>query len=209
MSRAALLEMTRRCARHGLNHGATGNLSVRTAAGFLITPSAVAPDALTEEAMVEMGPDGVATGPGTPSSEWRLHAGIYAARLDAGAVVHTHSPFATTLACLRLDVPAVHYMIAVTGSDRVRCTRYAGYGTAELVAVALEALGESRACLLANHGLVAVGTNLEQAFTVASEVEVVAEYWWRARTVGEPVVLRRGEMAEALERFRSYGRNAQ
>ncbi len=205
MSRDALVEVTRRCVRNGLNHGATGNLSVRTPAGFLITPSAVVPEALTEDAIVELGLDGTARGEGKPSSEWRLHARIYAERPDADAVVHTHSTFATTLACLRQDLPAVHYMLAITGGERVRCSRYAPFGTGDLAAAALEALGEGRACLLANHGLVAVGSNLEQAFRIAVEVETVAEYWWRARAVGEPVLLSEVEMAEALQRFKSYG----
>jgi len=205
MSRAALLDLARRCDQRGLNHGSTGNLSVRTRAGFLITPSAVPPDRLTESAMVELAPDGSAREGGTPSSEWRLHAAIYGAHPEAGAIVHTHSTFATTLACLRQDLPAVHYMLAITGGDRVRCSRYAPFGTTDLSAAALEALGTSRACLLANHGLVAVGLNLEQALRIAVEVEVVAEYWLRARAVGEPVVLSATEMADAIQRFTSYG----
>ena len=205
MIRTALMEVSRRCARSGLNHGATGNLSVRIASGLLITPSGVPPEALTEESMIELAPDGLVRGPGNPSSEWRLHAAIYAARSDAGAIVHTHPPFATTIACLRQDIPAVHYMIAITGSDHVRCSRYATFGTAELSAAALGALGSSRACLLANHGLVTIGPDLETAYRISVEVESVAEYWWRARAVGEPVLLTAEEMREALKRFESYG----
>jgi L-fuculose-phosphate aldolase len=203
MMRAQLLDVTRRCARSGLNHGATGNVSVRTAAGFLITPSGVPPDGLGEESMVELALDG--TGPGKPSSEWRLHAAIYATRSDAGAVVHSHPPFSTTIACLRQAIPPVHYMLAITGGTEVRCSRYATFGTAELSAAALEALGQSRACLLANHGMVTIGPDLETAYRIAVEVETVAEYWWRAKAVGEPVLLSAGEMAEAVERFKSYG----
>lgn len=206
MSRAALIEFTRRCARSGLNHGTTGNLSVRTPGGFLVTPSGVSAEALTEAAMVELTPTGDALGPGAPSSEWRLHAALYAARADAGAVVHTHPPFATTIACLRQDLPAVHYMIAITGSDRVRCSHYATFGTQELSDAAVEALGTSRACLLANHGLVTVGPDLETACRIAVEVEAVAEYWWRARAVGEPAMLSEAEIADALGRFESYGK---
>jgi len=208
MSRAALVEVARRCTRRGLNHGATGNLSVRTATGFLVTPSAVAPDELTEAGMVELTSAGEALGPGTPSSEWRLHAAIYAVRADAGAVVHTHPPFATTIACLREDLPAMHYMIAITGSDRVRCSRYATFGSQALSEAAVEALGASSACLLANHGLVTIGPDLETAFRIAVEVETVAEYWWRARAVGTPVVLSEAEIADALGRFQQYGRNS-
>lgn len=204
MSRTALLDVSRRCVTAGLNHGATGNLSVRTGAGFLITPSGVPADALAEASMIELASDGTALDPGTPSSEWRLHAAIYAARPDARAIVHAHPPFSTTIACLREDIPPVHYMLAVTGGHHVRCSRYATFGTHELSEVAVEALGATRACLLANHGLVTIGPDLETAFHIAREVETVAEYWWRARAVGTPVVLSASEMAEALERFRSY-----
>lgn len=204
MSRAALVEFARRCAAAGLNHGATGNLSVRTGAGLLITPSGVEPVALGEASMVELDGAGNPLGPGRPSSEWRMHAAIYAARRDVDAIVHTHPPFATTVACLRQDLPAVHYMIAISGSDRVRCSRYETFGTPGLSEAALEALGSSRACLLANHGLVAAGPDLATAYRVTEAVERVAEYWWRAKAVGEPVVLTDAEMVAALERFRGY-----
>jgi L-fuculose-phosphate aldolase len=109
MIRTALMEVSRRCARSGLNHGATGNLSVRIASGLLITPSGVPPETLTEQSMIELAPDGLVRGPGNPSSEWRLHAAIYTARPDAGAIVHTHPPFATSIACLRQNIPrALH-----------------------------------------------------------------------------------------------------
>ena len=201
MMRALLLDVTRRCARSGLNHGATGNVSVRTTAGFLITPSGVPPDGLSEESMIELALDGTA-GPGKPSSEWRLHAAIYASRSDVGAVVHSHPPFSTTIACLRQAIPPVHYMLAITGGTEVRCSRYATFGTAELSAAALEALGQSRACLLANHGLVTTAPDLETAYRIAVEVETVAEYWWRAKAVGEPVLLSNAEMDEAVTKFR-------
>jgi L-fuculose-phosphate aldolase len=119
--------------------------------------------------------------------------------------VHAHPPFATSIACLREDIPPVHYMLAVTGGGKVRCSRYAAFGTAELGAAALDAMGEHRACLLANHGLVTIGSDLETAYQIAVEVETVAEYWWRARSVGEPVMLSSSEMAEAIEKFKGYG----
>ena len=206
MSRAALVDVTRRCASRGLNHGTTGNLSVRTSSGFLITPSGISADQLDEDSMVELALDGTPRSAGRPSSEWRLHAAIYSARSDAHAIVHAHPPFSTTIACLRQDIPPVHYMIAITGGHRVRCSRYATFGTAELSAAALEALGETRACLLANHGLVTAGPDVETAFKVAVEVETVAEYWWRARVAGEPVTLSEAQMQEAVEQFRDYGK---
>jgi len=205
MSRKVLVDFTRRCASLGLNHGSTGNLSVRSSSGFLITPSGIPADQLDEGTMVELAPDGAPRGPGKPSSEWRLHAAIYAARADAHAIVHAHPPFSTTIACLRHDLPPVHYMIAITGGRRVRCSAYATFGTEELSAAAVEALGESRACLLANHGLVTIGPDLETAVGIAVEVETVAEYWWRAKAAGEPVLLSEAEMQAAVEQFKDYG----
>jgi L-fuculose-phosphate aldolase len=205
MSRADLVEATRRCASVGLNHGTTGNLSVRTSAGLLITPSGVPAETLDESSMVEVDAEGTPRGRGKPSSEWRLHAAIYAARADAHAIVHAHPPFSTTIACLRQDIPPVHYMVAITGGHRVRCSTYETFGTAELSAAAVEALGGSRACLLANHGLVTVGPDLETAVRIAVEVETVAEYWWRAKAAGEPVLLSEAQMREAIEQFKGYG----
>lgn len=204
--RAALVEAVRHLARLGLNHGTTGNVSVRSGQGMLITPTGTPWDRLAAEDMVDASLDGQpAPGQGRPSSEWRLHADIYRGRPEVGSVVHAHPPFATTLACLREDIPAVHYMIAVTGSDRVRCSEYATFGTEALSRAALAALGPTRACLLANHGLVTVGTTLAEALRVAEEVEVVAEYFWRARAIGKPVILGEPEMREALARFSEYG----
>jgi L-fuculose-phosphate aldolase len=205
MSRRVLVDFTRRCVSLGLNHGSTGNLSVRSSSGFLITPTAIPADQLDEGTMVDLAPNGAPRGPGRPSSEWRLHAAIYSARADAHAIVHTHPPFSTTIACLRCDIPPVHYMLAITGGGRVRCSSYATFGSEELSAAALEALGESRACLLANHGLVTIGPDLETAVRIAVEVENVAAYWWRAKAAGEPVLLSEAEMKAAVEQFKNYG----
>lgn len=204
--REGLIQAVRRLAQAGLNHGATGNLSVRTDAGWLITPTALHWERLVAADLVELSQDGVVIGGGEPSSEWRLHAAIYRHRPDAGAVVHAHPPFATTFACLREPIPAVHYMIAVTGESEVRCSEYATFGTEALSGVTLAALGASRACLLANHGLVTVGGTLDEAVMVAEEVEAVAEYCWRGRAIGTPVVLGEAEMAEALRRYGRYRR---
>lgn len=209
MSEEALREELARAAREsvalGLNHGTTGNLSVRTPGGFLITPAgarcdAVGPDELVEVALGTRDPR-----PATASSEWRLHRDLYLARADVHAVVHAHPRFSATLACLRQDLPAVHYMVAVTGGSTVRCAEYATFGTEALSRAAVTAMGRSRACLLANHGLVAVGRNLEEALRVAVEVESVAELWWRAKAVGEPVVLTEAQMEEVITRFETYG----
>jgi L-fuculose-phosphate aldolase len=190
----------------GLNQGTSGNLSVRIGEGFLITPTGMACDGIERSDLVAMTAEGeVSGGTRSPSSEWRLHRDIYLARPGVGAVVHAHPRFATTLACRRQDLPAVHYLIASAGSAVVRCSTYATFGTEQLSLVALEALGESRACLLANHGLVAVGRDLDQALAVAADVELVAEYYWRAAQGGVPVILSDQEMTEALARFKTYG----
>lgn len=203
---SALVRASRQSVAWGLNHGTTGNLSIRTAGTFLVTPTGCALADLGVEDLVMIELDGEPL-PGTrPSSEWRLHRDLYRARPEAGAVVHTHSRFAVTLACLRMDLPPVHYMIAVTGASTVRCARYALFGTEELSRAAVEAMGTGRACLLANHGLVAIGDTMEQALRVAAEVETVAEYWWRARQAGTPVLLDEREMTAVLERFEHYGR---
>ncbi len=140
-----------------------------------------------------------------PSSEWRFHRDIYAARGDAQAIVHTHAPFATTLACMHRGIPPFHYMVAVAGGNDIRCAPYATFGTQELSDHAVAALAGRRACLLANHGMIAVGASLERALALAVEVETLAETYWRALQVGEPVLLPDAEMARVLEKFATYG----
>jgi L-fuculose-phosphate aldolase len=192
----------------GLAPGTSGNVSVRTAAGFLVTPSGVPYEALVPADMCELDLAGAPVGPArlAPSSEWRLHLGVYAARPEVHAIVHTHSRFATTLAILRRELPAVHYMIAVAGGPTVRCAPYATYGSAELAEAALAALEGRLACLLANHGLVALGATLPAALRVAREIELVAEEYLRALQVGEPFVLPDDEIARVVEKLRGYGK---
>ncbi len=203
--REQLLQTAIRMAELGLNRGAAGNASVRDGEGFLITPSGMPPDTMHSRDMVWMGFDGAVEGERAPSSEWRFHRDILHARPEVGAVVHTHAPFATTLACLRRDIPPFHYMIAMAGGDSIRCAPYALFGTQALSDAALLALRDRRACLLANHGMIALGRDLTAALAVAVEVESLCEQYWRALQVGEPHLLSEGEMAEVFERFRSYG----
>src|SRR5262249_53087245 len=151
--------------------------------------------------VVAMTMDGAAQGPRTPSSEWRFHRDIYAARAEAQAIVHTHSPFATTLSCLERGIPAFHYMIAVAGGSDIRCAPYATFGTQELSDHALRALNGRRACLLANHGMIAMGASLAEAFALAVEVEALAEQYWRALQIGQPIILSDAEMGRVLEKF--------
>jgi L-fuculose-phosphate aldolase len=188
-----------------INCGRSGNVSARTAAGFLITPTGLPYESMPPEAIVAMTLGGDATGPRLPSSEWRFHRDIYVDRPEAGAVVHAHSSFATALACLGHSIPAFHYMIGVAGGKDIRCAPYATFGTQELSDRALTALSGRRACLLANHGMIAVGTSLEAALALAIEVEALAEQYWRALQIGVPNLLSDAEMAVVLEKFKSYG----
>ncbi len=206
VERRALLAAARRLAGLGMLPGTTGNLSQRVPGGFLITPSGAPYDEIEPADMIELDAEGRPFSHGRPSTEWRLHRDLYAARADIGAIVHCHPPFGTALACVRRDIPAFHYMVAVAGGNDIRCARYATFGTAELAANALEAMAGRNACLLANHGSVAVGKSLDAAVRVAIEVEVLAEHYARALQIGQPVILDDAEMARVHERFRDYGR---
>ena len=207
--RQKLIDTACRTLNCGLNKGIAGNLSVRAeedgVAGLLITPTGIPYAALTPADIVFIRSDGSASGRRRPSSEWRFHRDVYAARREAGAIVHAHSPFATTLACLRRDIPPYHYMIARFGGDTLRCAAYATFGTQELSDAALAALAQRNACLLANHGMLVFGSDLDQALALAVELEALCEQYWRACQLGDPVLLDAREMASVLEKFASYG----
>jgi len=189
----------------GLNRGTSGNVSARVATGFLVTPTGMTSESMQIDDVVAMSAEGAARGTRAPSSEWRFHRDIYAARADVHAIVHAHSPFATTLACLGRGIPAFHYMIAVGGGADIRCAPYATFGTQQLSDHALRALDERKACLLANHGMIAVAASLSAALALAVEVEALAEQYWRALQIGEPNLLSDAEMAVVLDKFRTYG----
>jgi L-fuculose-phosphate aldolase len=206
-ARQAIIDACRRMNALGINQGRAGNISCRAVDGLLITPSGVDYDALQPEDIVSMDADGaVLSGQLRPSSEWRFHCDILRARPEIGAVVHTHAMFATVLACHRRDIPAFHYMVAVAGGDSIRCAPYATFGTQELSAHALAALDDRRACLLANHGMIALGETLEGALALAVEVETLAAQYCRALALGEPTLLPAREMKTVLEKFRTYGK---
>ena len=196
----------------GLNKGVAGNLSVRAEengeAGFLITPTGIAYESLAPADIVFMRLDGSATGRRQPSSEWRFHRDVYVARSEATAILHAHSPFATSLACLRRDIPAFHYMIARFGGDTLRCASYATFGTQALSDAALAAMTQRNACLLANHGMLVFGRDLDQALDLAVELEALCEQYWRACQLGEPLLLDEREMATVLEKFAHYGQQS-
>ena len=193
----------------GLYAGTSGNISARTAGGMLITPAACRATTSTPRPSSETfegAAGGHARGRLAPSTEWRIHRDIYRRRPEIGAVVHTHSMFATALSCLRRPIPAFHYMVAKAGGDDIRCARYATYGTAALSRNALAALaGGRRACLLANHGLLALGADLASARLLAEEIEALCAQYIHARAAGTPVVLPAREMKRVRAKFATYG----
>lgn len=192
----------------GLNRGTTGNVSCREADHFLITPTGVPVDEITPSRIVAINFDGKVIGIGKPSSEWQFHADILRARPEINAVVHTHSPYATALACLRENLPPFHYMIAVAGGDSVRCAPYALFGSDTLSQYAVQALTGRKACLLANHGMITLGRDLDEAMAIAIELESLCQQYLIARQVGNPTLLSENEMQAVIERFKSYGKHA-
>lgn len=206
--RTAVASASRATVIEGLNRGSSGNVSARSGDGFLITPSGLPSAEVLPEQVVAMDMAGGAEGALPPSSEWRIHRDIYRSRPEVGAIVHVHSPFAVSLACLRRGIPAFHYMVAVAGGQDIRCSGYATFGTQALSDHVLAALEGRRACLMANHGMVAVADSPAKAVALAVEVESLCEQYWRASLLGTPVLLGDAEMAEALEAFKGYGQFA-
>lgn len=204
--RTDLRQVARDLVSAGLNRGAAGNVSCRLGDGLLITPSGMPPDEIDIAALCCMTMDGHWQGPCAPSSEWRFHRDIYLARPEAGAVIHTHAPFATAIACLRREIPAFHYMIARFGGSTLRCADYATFGSQELSDYALTALEGRCACLLANHGMLLFGRDLRHALDLAVELETLCEQYWRACQLGTPVILDEAEMTRVQEKFKTYGR---
>jgi len=205
-ARQSLLDGMARLDALGMNRNATGNMALRDGDGFLITPTGMATATMRPDDIVSMTFDGAATGRRKPSSEWRLHRDVLAARPEIGAVVHSHAPFCTTLAVMKRDIPAFHYMIAIAGGSTIRCAPYATFGSQELADSAVAALAGRKACLLAHHGMLALGRDVADALAVAVEVEALAEQYWRALQIGEPEILSDAEMAVVLRKFESYGR---
>ena len=206
-----LLKTAQKLLVTGLNIGTSGNVSVRCEGGFLVTPSGMAVEDMTPDSMVKMQFDGSFEQSKIPSSEWRFHRDILASRAEINAIVHTHSMFATTLACLHKDIPPFHYMIAIVGGNSIRCAPYALFGSQALSNNALAALIDRKACLLANHGMIALGSDLDDALAVAVEVENLCEQYWRMLQVtqgqlGEPHILTDAEMQDVFRQFKGYGK---
>jgi L-fuculose-phosphate aldolase len=208
--RALRAEIVARCHEmnaSGINQGTSGNISARLGARMLITPSAVPYDDLAPEmiASVPIDGDDVWRGPLAPSTEWRFHRELMRARPDMAAVVHAHPPYCTALAVARRAIPACHYMVAAFGGADVRVAPYARYGTAELADLAVAAMAGRTACLLANHGMIALGENLARAMWRAIELEALARQYVVSLQLGGPVLLSEAEIAEALAGFAHYG----
>jgi len=207
-ARHAIIDGARRLNALGINQGTSGNISVRHGEHMLITPSAVAYDAMRPDQIVEMpldGKPGSWRGPMRPSTEWRFHLGILRARPEFGAVVHCHATFCTVLAIARKEIPACHYMVAAFGGTNVRCAPYALYGTQALSDHASAALEGRSACLLANHGMIACGDTLEKAMWRAVELETIARQYYHSLLIGGPVLLSDAQIDETLAGFASYG----
>ncbi len=205
---ATVLATARAMNASGINRGSAGNVSARCAPGdgaFLVTPTGMAYDACSADDMVKVGADGTPSGRRKPSSEWRFHRDIYAARPEAGAVVHTHSPFATALACQARGIPAFHYMVARFGGADVRCADYATFGTQQLSDAIIKALEGRNACLMAHHGMLVFGRDCEQALALAVELETLCEQYWRVLQIGAAKLLSDEEMQRVLAKFASYG----
>jgi L-fuculose-phosphate aldolase len=206
-ARESVVESARALHRLGLSAATTGNVSCRWAGGMLITPTALPYDTLQPGEIVHVLHDGsVPAGRRSPSSEWRLHLAAYTARSDRHAVVHCHSTHAVILACAHRPIPAFHYMVAAAGGNDVPCTPYATYGTEVLARHAAAALARRDACLMANHGQVALGPTLEAALDLAWIVEDLSRQYLGVRQLGEPYLLDDAEMEQVAAKMRERGR---
>ena len=204
--RREVIETCLKMNAEGINQGTSGNVSVRTDEGFLITASGIVYEKMKPAHVVEMDLEGNYRGDFLPSTEWRMHMDIFRARAEAKAVVHVHSLYATALACLRRDVPAFHYMIGVTGGTSLRVSGYAEFGTQELSDTMLKAMEGRTACLLANHGQICFGPTLSKALWLAGEIESLCHQYWAACLAGKPVLLEEAQMVSVLKRFKTYGK---
>ncbi len=206
--RREVIDICLRMNDEGINRGTSGNVSVRNDEGFLITASGIPYKKMKPEHVVQMDLDGSYIGSYLPSTEWRMHLDIFKARPEAKAIVHVHSTYATALSTLRKDIPPFHYMIGVTGGSTLRVSDYAEFGTQELSNTMLKAMEGRNSCLLANHGQICFGPDLEKALWLAGEIEGLSEQYWAAILAGKPVVLDDALMVSVLKRFKSYGKQS-
>jgi L-fuculose-phosphate aldolase len=204
--RLELVHTLQAMSSRGLNRGTSGNASVRCGDKLLITPTGIVAEELTPEHMVLIDDEGrSAAGQLRPSSEWRMHMGILTRRPDLAAVVHCHSRYATVLACAGRPIPAIHYMVAVSGRAEIPLAPYRLFGSEELAAAVVEALQGGNACLMANHGQIAASSSLGRALAIAEEIEEQAAVYCGALAIGGPKLLSPEQMQEVMQKFRSYG----
>jgi len=203
--RQSIIDACRQMNSLGINQGTSGNISLRHADGMLITPTSTPYETMRPDQIVFMKLDGGLDAKQRPSSEWRFHRDILKARLEVNAVVHTHPPFATMLAIMGMEIPPVHYMIACGGGDTIRCAPYATFGTEELSQAAVVALEDRSACLLAHHGMIAVGPSLAKAMWLAVEVETLARQYHGCLQIGTPPLLPKAEIENVRARMAGYG----
>ena len=189
----------------GINQGTSGNISLRHGDGMLITPTSTPYEAMKPEQIVYMHLDGNHDPAQRPSSEWRFHRDIFKARPEVQAIVHTHPPYSTMLAIMGMEIPPVHYMVAVAGGDTIRCAPYATFGTQELSEHAVRALEGRLACLLEHHGMIAVGPSLPKAMWLAVEVETLARQYHGCLQIGTPPLLSKEEIEKVRVRMAGYG----
>ncbi len=209
--RRKIIQMCLQMNSSGLNQGTSGNISARSGSHMLITPSGVPYDQLAPKDIVKMKIDSESyewQGPYKPSSEWHFHRAILQSKPELGAVIHTHSMFATILSIGREDIPACHYMIAAFGGNTVKCAKYATFGTADLSNNVIQAMKDRSACLLANHGMIAAGADLDSAMWAAIELETLAKQYYFAKQSGNVVILPKKEMNNVLEKFKDYGQKS-
>lgn len=205
--RKTIIEIGNRMISSRLTTGTGGNLSIfnRDENLVAIKPSGVPYQTMQPEDVVIVNLEGeTVDGRLKPSSEIRFHLSIYKARPDVNAILHSHQVYATTIACLGVELPAVHYLVAWCG-DKVPLATYATFGTQALSDNILSVLGDYKACLLENHGLVTMGKTLDEAFDIAEELELVSQIYIQAKAIGEPKILNAEQMAEVMEKFKSYG----
>ncbi|WP_163851422.1 class II aldolase/adducin family protein [Pseudooceanicola aestuarii] len=204
--RAALVHYSQACVTSGLSNATAGNISLRQGDGMLITPSGIPPDRMTPDQIAHVAFDGHVTGSWKPSSEWALHAALYRNRPDAQAIVHAHPTYCVALSVLRQAMPPFHYMVAGFGGNEVPCAPYRTFGGVELARAVADTMGQRyHACLMANHGMIALGATLEAAFVRTEKLEVLARQYQLARTMGPVTLLTDAEMAEVHTAYRTYG----
>jgi L-fuculose-phosphate aldolase len=203
--RQSIIDACLRMNSLGINQGTSGNISLRHEDGLLITPTGTPYETMQPEQIVFMKLDGTVATNQRPSSEWRFHRDILKARPEVNAVVHAHPPYSTILAIMGMAIPAVHYMIACAGGDTIRCAPYATFGTEELSQHAVAALEDRWTCLLAHHGMIAIGSSLDKAMWLAVEVETLARQYHGCLQIGTPPLLPRAEIENVMGRMAGYG----